>query len=204
MTVVAVVVVLCGRYTHGEDRAGFRYICPGNRYEVGCVDLSMLSPRFELRLAYHGGVPAEPNDRLMLVEGGNEREIRSLGGLAHAVCIDSPEQALEFLRFGSSYRTVHLFQDEMLEVYEGTCSNVCVEDEWWDGLGAVPATVQNQVSGWAVIRTVARPRAESIWLLDICIRFEALDREGESEGAWEVPIGVVDSDDIGLRFPFFM
>ncbi len=106
------------------------------------------------------GIPSEPGDKAVLHRDNKTLTVSGPDQLKGCVSISTEEQALEYLRFFSSLRTVHLFHDEILEIYPSSskgCYLVCLPKDRWDSLKLPSPLVKKTDSGFRVTRLVIKP-----------------------------------------------
>lgn len=106
------------------------------------------------------GIPSEPGDKAVLYRGNQILTIKNPNQLKGCVSISTEAQALEYLRFFSSLRTVHLFQDKILEIYPSSgngCYLVCLPKDRWNSLKLPNPLVKKTSEGFKVTRLVIKP-----------------------------------------------
>ena len=89
------------------------------------------------------------------------RRITGPNDLKGCADIDSPDTALEYLRFFSSENTAHLFDDEKKEIFPMTghrgCSSVCMTPKNWDDLHLHEPIITMQNDNYKIVRFIIRP-----------------------------------------------
>lgn len=141
-----------------EDLFGIRFRCNSPTSEAIC--LSSLQPECYLEVRRGEGLPQEPGDRLVLFHREKSIVVENPSAMIGCVTISSPKDALEHLRFFSSMKTVHMFRDEMLEIYESPgdrCHLVCLPADQWKSLGLAKPLVEEIAGGFRVTRFVIKP-----------------------------------------------
>lgn len=182
---------------------GGRFQCNDPGWVTIC--LNVLRERCSLSLAPGRGLPRKPGDKLVLIHGEQARLVTGPADLIGCVDIKSKEDALEYLRFFSSFEMVYLFTQQELEVYEGECFAACLPADRWNALKLAQPTVLSKNDGFEVTRYLFRPTASrpEVQLFRVV---QEVRRNGsvltlESE---PIPAPMSWKDRIKLRFPQFM
>jgi hypothetical protein len=183
----------------GDDLLGERFRCHSRCESPIC--LGPLRYGCILSVAFGGGIPSEPNDKLVLIHGDQARLVKRPADLVGCVDIKNGDYALEYLRFFSSYRTVYLFAEEELEAYEGDCL-VCLPSERWEALKLTPPTVMAKEDGFEVARYVFRPTA-NIPEVQLFRVIQRVGSNGEILTLYSEPLPMTWQDRLTLRFPMF-
>jgi hypothetical protein len=185
------------------DVLGKRYRCD----DIGSADvcLDILSDSCSLVIARGRGIPAEPGSRLVLVEGETARIAKGPNHLVGCVEISTPAEALDYLRFFSSYETVHLFEDQRLEVFETDeeCFAVCLPTERWQQLGLSEARVEVTEGGFEVTRLLIKPTSCQS-RVEVFRVVESVGWDGRVKEISSDPVPVSDEDRLRLSFPHFL
>src|SRR6185369_4929819 len=114
---------------------GERFMCSGLPTKKLCLPTLLSGCRLTLKPG--PGIPSEPKERVLLHMGNDTHLVDGPNELKGCVSISTQAQALEYLRFFSSLRTVHLFRDEVLEIYPSSgkrCYLVCLPKNRWASL----------------------------------------------------------------------
>jgi len=160
-------------------------------------------------------IPPEAEQVAVLSRGSEHKVVSGPNELAGCVSVASPEDALEYLRFFSSFRTVHLFEDQLLEVFparrpaylfgpKGTCYTCLPPDRWRD-LGLDGPRVESVDDGFLVTRYVVRPAPEDSNASDLFRVTQWVGHDGRVEllAKEEVP-GLTPAERYGLSFPHYL
>jgi hypothetical protein len=182
-----------------SDPLGRRFSCK----DTDNVCLTMLRPECRLILKHGGGIPAEPEDRLFLTRESALGPVEGSDQLKGCVKIANKDNAIEYLRFFSSLKTVHLFHDKNLEIFPSTgksCFLVCLPRSRWQALKLTAPVVERTKSGFRVTRLVIRPLPNrqdvTIFRLTQDVDYDGGIREVEA-----VPIQLPRTDLLWLGFP---
>lgn len=187
--------------SEGNNLLGGRFRCNDPSWVTVC--LKVLRENCSLSIAPGRGIPRKPGDTLILIHGDEARIVKSPQNLVGCVDIRSEEDALEYLRFFSSFEMVYLFGQEELEVYEGGCFAVCLPAERWSALKLVQPTVVIKDDGFEVRRyifkaTVNKPEVQLFRVI------QKVGRGGEILTLESEPVPMSWEDRLKLRFPQFM
>ena len=187
--------------SEGVDLRGERFRCNDPNWVTIC--LRVLHESCSLSIAPGRGLPREPDDKLVLIRGRQARVVAGPEDLAGCVEIRSEQDALEYLRFFSSYETVYLFAEKDLEVYKGKCLAVCLPDERWKTLGLAEAAVSPREDGYEVTRYVIKPTVNipEVQLLRVVQRVKS-DGVVTTLSSQLVPLPL--EDRLRLSFPRFL
>jgi len=177
--------------------------------------LSVLKPSCSLTLDRGESIPPEAEDRVVLQALGVRRIVKKPEDLAGCVSLNSPQDAIEYLRFFSSWKTVHLFRDQMLEVFEGekpayeygpkgTCY-LCLPPNRWRALGLASPKVIVEPGGYLVTRFVVRPSPADSNVSDLYRITQRVSHNGSVSLVDEEPIpGLTRAERFGLAFPLYL
>lgn len=189
-----------------EELLGGRFRCKHDPADES-ICLSALRPRCHLEVRRGEGLPQEPGDRLVLFRGEEPVEVAGPADLIGCVGISSPSDALEYLRFFSSMETVHLFADEILEIYESPvdrrCFLVCLPGDRWEALGFRQPLVEEIADGFKVTRFVIKP-VPNYNEVTVFRMVQAVSRDGEVKGLSAEPVTISSEDLLYLGFPRYL
>ncbi len=186
-----------------SDPSGARFLkdgtvlCPGLR--KGCA----------LRHQSGESIPPEATEAIFIVRSEKELKVAGPSDLAGCVSIGSPYEALEYVRFFSSYGTVHLFADAIMEVYM-TPGKVRSEEPAtlpqtvWKLFHLPAAAATRTAEGYRVTRVVAVPVDGKPWHIRLKKLVQSVTRSGEVEEISRVDCGVPAAELEGLSFPMFL
>ena len=151
-----------------EDPAGMRFRCGELSGPAMC--LSVLKSGCSLQLQEGSGpepsgeeevdLPANEEEMVVLSCGSQIKHIESADDLQGHVVIASPSDALEYLRFFTSFWTTQFFTERKLEIRVGqpeTCFSSCLPQERWLELGLEAPEVVLTEGGFKVSRPVILP-----------------------------------------------
>jgi len=190
-----------------QDILGGRFICFRKKYENPCIHLSVLKSKCELKLSPGESIPAELTAEVILITMGEKRVIKRPNDLANCVDITSAEKSIEFLRFFSSYETVYLFDEQILEVFPASeskvCQFVCVNNVIWKKLDLTPAKAIPLGNGFQITRYVIKPFPES-WKVSLYRRIEHVEYNGNVDSVLDQKVETSVQDLAGLSFPMFL
>lgn len=162
--IVCVVALICpncassGTTEERKNQFGRRFWCENIIGNAVC--LSVLRPECRLEVARTVALPNEPDDQLFLIHGEQRRLVTGPHQMVGCVEISDSVKALEYLRFFSSVRTVHLFDEKILEIYHSThddCYVICLPADRWQALGLSDPQFKETDSGIQVTRFVIKP-----------------------------------------------
>lgn len=140
------------------DPLGERFLCSDVPTKKLC--LLTLLPGCSMTLKPGPGIPSEPDERALLHVGNDTHLVHGPNELKGCVSISTEAQALEYLRFFSSFTTAHLFQDEMLEIYPSSgkgCFRVCLPKDRWSSLKLQGPLIKKMDAGFRVTRLAIKP-----------------------------------------------
>jgi hypothetical protein len=182
---------------------GGRFQCNDPGWVTIC--LSVLRESCSLSIAPGRGLPRKPGDKLVLIHGAQGSLVTGPADLVGCVDIKNDVDALEYLRFFSSFETVYLFAQQELEVYKGRCFAVCLPADRWDALKLAQPTIVSKENGFKVTRflfrpTVNRPEVQLFRVVQE-VRYNGAVLTLESE---PIPTPMSWKDRLKLRFPQFM
>jgi len=189
---------------NSQDVQGKRFLCGDSDGVRLC--LPVLRNGCSLRIVPGKTIPREPGDQAILSHGEETQTITEPGQLAGCVSIQSENDALEYLRFFSSLKTVHLFKESLLEIFpargEG-CFLVCLPEKRWLALGLAGPSVTKEGTGFKVTRLAIKPVPShyevTVFRVTQEVTFDGHVRELSSEA---VPIPHLDL--LRLGFPMYM
>ncbi len=152
---------ICKTRMDWEKLKGDRFRCPGYDSSSTCITLSILKECCQLEFFPGDTIPPEASEKVILKKNGIEKEVKGPDDLIGCVNISSPEHAIEYLRFFSSFENVHLFEEQKLEIYpnEGIkdCIGVCMDEKKWKKLGLHHPIIKTEINGFDVIRFIIKP-----------------------------------------------
>jgi len=188
------------------DFFGLRFLCHDSSSMRLC--LPVLKTGCSLTIAPGDGLPREPADRLLLVCQGESFLVEKAQDMADRVTIENEGDALEYVRFFSSYETVHLFSEKILEVHRGEgsdkdCFATCLPASRWVGLGLSDPAVRRVGQDFEVTRYVIKPLPN---YYEVSL-FRIVQRVGAHGLLEEVSSDLVNvplEDRLGLSFPQFL
>lgn len=177
--------------------------------------LATLRPECPLVLVDGESIPPQREQRVRLVRDGVRRTVRGPEDLVGCVSIDHPEHALEYVRFFSSWATVHLFDEQLLEISrggrpayrhgpDGTCF-ICLPPARWEALNLAPPRVEATRDGFLVTRYVVRPAPEDANASDLYRIVQLVGRDGAVELVTQDSVpGLDPGERYGLAFPHYL
>lgn len=179
------------------------------------ICLPVLNEDCSLVLAEGASIPSQEEDRVVLEAHGIQRTVSGPKDLLGCVSISSSMEAVEYLRFFSSWATVHLFKEQMLEVVEGrrpaylygpdgTCYT-CLPPQRWHSLGLASPKVEQTPNGYVVTRYVVRPSPDDANASDLYRVTQRVASDGSVDLVKETPVpGLKDPERYGLAFPRYL
>jgi hypothetical protein len=186
------------------DPLGKRFLCSDAPTKRLCIPAILSGCRMTLEVG--PGIPSEPGEKALLHQDVETHTVDGPNQLKGCVSILTEEQALEYLRFFSSLRTVHLFHDKMLEIYPASgkgCYLVCLPKDRWDSLKLPSPLVKKTDTGFRVTRLVIKPiptRQEvTVFRLTQEVGTDGMVKELES-----VPVPLSAADLLWLGFPPYL
>lgn len=194
-----------------HDYDGDEFLCDGG----SSVCLSLLHPACSVILLEGGSIPPEAEQELVLVTDHDRRTVRGPGDLRGCVSIESPADALKYLRFFSASATVHLFDEQLLEVFRGrrpaylygpsgNCF-ICLPPGRWKALGLVEPKLEEVEGGYVVVRYAVRPATDNPNAINLFRVTHRVSHDGAVEllAEKEVP-GLEKRERYGLAFPRYL
>ena len=145
----------------------------------------------------------------------DSRVVKGPDDLVGCISIRSSAEALEYLRFFSSSATVHLFADQMLEVFpgdrpayiygpKGTCY-ICLPPRRWRALHLSSPHVTETETGYLVTRYVVRPSPEDFNASDLYRVTQRVGHDGVVELVSETHVdNLTPRERYGLAFPGYL
>lgn len=186
-----------------ESLFGSRFWCENTAGDAIC--LSVLRSECKLEALRTVALPHEPDDQLILIREEQRYLVAGPQQMVGCVEISDPARALEYLRFFSSARTVHLFDEQILEVYHSSqdddrCYVVCLPTERWQALGFSDPQFKETASGIQVTRFVIKPIPNRQEVTVYRVTHE-VGRAGEVREISSEPVSVPYWDLLRLGFP---
>lgn len=186
------------------DPLGKRFLCsdaPTNK-----ICLSVILSGCRIAIEPGPGIPSEPGERVLLRQGNEAHTIGGPNQLKGCVSISTEAQALEYLRFFSSLRTVHLFRDKVLEIYPSSgkgCYLVCLPKDRWDSLKLPSPLVEKTDAGFKVTRLVIKPipTHQEVTVFRLT---QEVDADGTVKELESVPVSLPKADLLWLGFPSYL
>lgn len=154
-------------------------------------------------------IPAEAEEQIVVRRSyGEEIRVLGPGDLVGCIRIASSAEALEYLRLFSSSATVHLFEPQLLEVFQGpsgpACWMTCLPARIWRKLGLSGPEIKSRDDGsFEVTRIVMKPEPQ-LWQPTLYRIVERVERNGEVETLSEKAIAAAPEDLAGLSFPMYL
>jgi len=150
------------------DWGGLRFRCNKFDSDSACIDLPMLKEGCKLEFVPGESIPPQPTEKIILKYDGKQKQILGPNdflvdeeGGCSCIYISSGEQALEYLRFFSSYFLVHLFTEQKLEIYpkkgKKDCIGVCMNMGNWKKLKFYEPIINPVGDGYEIERFVIKP-----------------------------------------------
>lgn len=194
-----------------DPSEGQDYLCD----EGTAFCLTSLRADCSLYLQAGESIPPQAEERLVLIRPGGERFIKSPDDLVGCISIENQAQALEYLRFFSSWRTVHLFEKQLLEVFPGakpaylygpqSSCRLCLPPHRWRTLGLEPAQVEQTPRGFVVTRYVVRPSPEDLNASDLYRIKQRVGHDGVVELIEQAHVPALSPRErYGLAFPRYL
>jgi hypothetical protein len=195
---------------HHRDSDGWRFYCDGG--ESLC--LTVLEAECSLTLIEGESIPPQAEQRVVLISPQGSHDVVGPNDLTSCVSIATRDEAVEYLRFFSSWATVHLFEDQLLEIYrgrpgylhgpEGECF-ICLPPQRWRDLGLESPQVQETPGGYLVTRYVVRPASDDPNAIDLYQVQQQVDRDGSVTAISQTPHpGLTRPERYGLAFPAYL
>lgn len=188
-----------------RDPDGARFFC-GARPSAGLC-LSALRPGCRLEFVRGASIPPEAEDHVLLQSGTQSWKVEGPAQLTGCVSIQSTETAIEYLRFFSSYRTVHMFQRQELEVIERqdgvACTGACISGVSWTKLRLAGPRAAGRGEKFRVTRFVIKPFPKP-WKVSLYRVVDEVSRDGGVRRLSERQVTAT-PDDLGdLNFPMYL
>jgi hypothetical protein len=183
---------------------GRRFRCDEPSWALLC--LNVMAEECRISIVPGRGLPREANDRAVVVRRDEARMLNGPDALIGCVTINSEEEALELLRFFSSYSTVYLFQEKMLEIFPSAdpqCFAICFSSERWRKLGFQEPVVRKVEGGFEVSRTVIKPTPK-IPEVEAFRLVQRVARNGQVSEVSRQPIDLPEDLRLLLSFPSFL
>jgi hypothetical protein len=106
-------------------------------------------------------IPPQISERVVLIRGDEMRRVNGPNDLKGCANIETPEEAIEYLRFFSSENTAHLFEDEKKEIFAPKghrgCILVCTTNRSWNNLHLHDPVVTPKNDGFEITRFIIKP-----------------------------------------------
>lgn len=197
------------------DYKGLRFRCSSILGRELCLGQLIAGWRLRINSESEESLTQEPYQRVVLefeddaLNGGEViHQIRKPGDLEGKVQILSEEDALEYLRFFSSYWTYHLFENQQMEILkqvrpDDECLSPCLAQDRWSALGFVEPRITVSDSSYGVTRFVVRPQEGALEIAAYRIR-ELVTPSGMVRELSAEKIELELEDQARLMFPFFM
>jgi hypothetical protein len=191
-----------------RDWNGDRFLCGARGTRPVC--LSIVRTGCAVQFVAGESIPAETAEKIVVrLSFGEEDTVRGPADLAGCVRIASAAEALEYLRFFSSASTVHLFEPQQLEVFQGpphspACRSACLPPRVWQKLGlAEPRVTSLNGGAFEVTRIVIKPEPQPSQPTLYRVT-ERVARDGAVEILSEQAIPSMIEDLAGLSFPAYL
>lgn len=186
------------------DPLGKRFLCSDAPAKRLCPPAILSGCRVTLEPG--PGIPSEPEEKMLLHQGNESHRVDGPNQLKGCVSISTEAQALEYLRFFSSLRTVHLFRDKVLEIYPSSgkgCYLVCLPKNRWDLLRLSSPLVKKTDVGFRVTRFVIKPvpNRQDVTVFRLTQEVGAAGTVKELE---VVPVSIPKADLLWLGFPSYL
>lgn len=204
------------RFSTLEDPAGLRFLCNALGQKDLCLevmrpDCDLLIISDERAVAEESLVevsfPPEANQSIqMSCSDGTTRRIQSARDLEGYVEVRNTREALEFLRFFSTFYTAHLVETDMLEIFIGDqqdCPFSCLSADRWQDLELQEPTVLATDQGYLVKRSIVRPTPSPTSVTAYRV-VERVSRDGQVELIFEEPVPLELLDRARLYFPNYL
>jgi hypothetical protein len=189
------------------DRNGDRFLCGPRNARSVC--LPVVREGCAVRFVEGESIPPEAEERIVVRRpSGGEVRVGGPADLAGCVHIASAADALEYLRLFSSFATVHLFESQRLEVFQGpsgpACQFTCLPPRVWRKLRLVePQVTPSSDGSFKVTRTVMKPEPQ-LWMPTLYRLTERVAQDGAVEILAEERISATPEDLAGLTFPMYL
>lgn len=151
-----------------EDPDGDRFYtkCPKEKKDDynNCFTISSLLPECSIEEIGEFSTPCFPKPKfLKLINKKTKKEIIINGpnDLKGCINIKTPEEALDYLRFFSSFNTAGFFDEVKYEVYKGNKCFYCLKDKIWSKFHLHEPLIVSVHSGYEITRYVVKKIKES-------------------------------------------
>jgi len=184
--------------------SGNRFRCDEPSWVLLCLE--MMDESCHLAIVPGRGLPRESSDRAVVVREDEAHVVRDPDALLGCVHIKSENEALEYLRFFSSYSTVYLFREQILEIFPSNdpqCFAVCISIDRWKKLGFKDPMVRKVEGGFEVSRTVITPTARIPEVASVLL-VQRVDQKGRVVEVSRTPLELPEDLRLRLAFPAFM
>jgi len=199
------VILLVEPVRRAHDPEGVRFLCGGATPPTVC--LSILRSECTLSLVSGASIPAEADDKVVIKSDRHEAQVTGPLELRGCVVIEAPRDALDYLSFFSSYRTVHLFRDQELEVHlvdkRIGCVGVCLDRVRWKKLRLAEPSAKAVGQNYEVTRYVFRPVPQP-WRVSIFRVTDEVTPDGGVRRLKETQVETTGDDLMGLAFPMYL
>jgi len=152
-------------------------------------------------------IPPEYTEKVVLKKNGLENEVKGPNDLHGCIFLWSASDALVYFRFFSSFNTVHLFEEQKLEIYPRTghsgCIGVCLPTSKWKWLRFQEARVVPVGYGYEITRYVIKPIPKA-YMPTIFKETVFVGRYGDVRLLKEEEISSHSGDTEGLFFPQYL
>ncbi len=198
------VSVADARNLRRPDYHGYRFFCGDSGSERIC--LPYLRSECSLSFVRGKSTLGEVQQSLLINREGSVSRVNTPGDLAGCIELASSLDALDYLRFFSSPRTIHLFDQPFLEIFPARkrkrpCVYTCLPEKTWDRLGLVEASVKEADSGFEVSRFAIERDASVIAGVRVVQIVEFVSFDGTIEIMANIPFVFAVEDIAGLMFP---
>ncbi|MEM7819970.1 MAG: hypothetical protein QXD48_04050 [Candidatus Aenigmatarchaeota archaeon] len=194
---------------------GSKYRCSVYDYNSKCINLSVLKKGCTLEFVPGESIPPEATEKIVLKYKDIVKEIRSPDDFASLGCeciyIWNENQALEYLRFFSSYETFYLFDDWKIEIYPADkyenkdygCYGFTIPKRLWNKLGLHDPIVEYKEEGFIITRFIIKPIPRP-YMPTIFKETVLVERHGKISVLKEEVITSCEKYTEGLGFPNFI
>ncbi len=186
------------------DYQGSRFFCGNPGSERVC--LPYLRSKCSLTFVHGESIPEEAQEHLLIKRNGELTPVRTPSDLSGCVRLESVQEALDYLRFFSSLRTIHLFDQPFLEIFPArkkkrSCFYTCLPAKTWDRLGLVEATGSEGDNGFEISRIAIKRDASFVAGVKVVRIVEHVSRDGRICLISEESFVFALEDIAGLMFP---
>jgi hypothetical protein len=193
-----------------SDYDGWRFYCDAG----GSLCLTVLEEDYSLILTEGESIPPQAEQHVVLMSPQGRHDIMGPNDLASSVSIATRDDAVEYLRFFSSWATVHLFEDQVLEIYrgrpgylhgpKGECF-ICIPPQRWRDLGLESPQVGETPGGFLVTRYVVRPASDDPNAIDLYRIQQEVGKDGSVKTIFQTQHrGLTRPERYGLSFPAYL